>query len=99
MTNPQKEIDRLIRDHRDLNGNQLWDLYRVEHPTADKRVFVRRLRWCSSWTTPQPQPPQPMTALERDLRKHLAVTKAKTHQSAPSGPVNLGNASLPGEKD
>lgn len=98
MTNPQKEIDQLVRDNRDLRGTELWDLYRRIHPTADKRTFFRRLRWRPSWSQPQPQPGL-MSALERDLRKHLEIARSKTHQSTPSGRVDLGNPSLPGEKD
>jgi hypothetical protein len=51
----------------------------------------------------EPAAPEPLsgrvqTPLVRDLEKRLAAARAKTKQSMPSGPVNLGDRSLPGDR-
>ncbi|MGD0332975.1 MAG: hypothetical protein ABSA90_06925 [Xanthobacteraceae bacterium] len=45
-----------------------------------------------------PTSARPQTALVRDLERRLAAVRAKTKQSMPSGPVNLGDRSLPGDR-
>jgi hypothetical protein len=56
------------------------------------------------WDVDEPtEPDRPLsgrvqTPLVRDLEKRLAAARAKTKQSKPSGPVNLGDRSLPGDR-
>lgn len=45
-----------------------------------------------------PTSARPQTALVRDLERRLAAVRAKTKQSMPSGSVNLGDRSLPGDQ-
>jgi hypothetical protein len=87
--------------HHEADTREPWDLEdELPRHFAAAVVDVRE-PWDVDDERTEPDPissARPQTALVRDLEKRLAAARAKTKQSMPSGPVNLGDRSLPGDQ-